>query len=338
MNAFTLPAGYSVRPPTLADVSATVAMFNAVAMELLGTPQFTEEEFAADWQEPGFELSTDARIILDRAGQVVASVDVVSPAPHVRNFLWGRVHPTARGRGLGTYLLQWAEARLRERLDDAPAGARITADCQIVADHQPAVDLLHDLGYQHIRSFYMMKTELTTTPPTPVWPAGLSLRTMRPGHDEEALYRATVDSFRDHWGFVEVPFEEGFELWQHSWQSKSDHDPTLFFLVVRQAERPAEEIVGYAMCDPQITDDPEMAWIRSLGVRRPWRRRGVALALLRHAFGEFHRRGIYKVGLGVDADNLTGALRLYERAGMYPIRQYNTYQKELRPGRDLTAQ
>jgi GNAT superfamily N-acetyltransferase len=75
-----------------------------------------------------------------------------------------------------------------------------------------------------------------------------------------------------------------------------------------------------------------------LGVRRPWRRRGLALALLHHTFGECYRRGLQKVALGVDASSLTGATRLYEKAGMHVFRQWNTYQKELRAGKDLTTQ
>ena len=81
-----------------------------------------------------------------------------------------------------------------------------------------------------------------------------------------------------------------------------------------------------------------MGWVNSLGVRRPWRRRGLALALLRHAFGVFYRRGKTKVGLGVDATSLTGATRLYEKAGMHVQRKSVTYEKVLREGRDLTTQ
>ena len=66
--------------------------------------------------------------------------------------------------------------------------------------------------------------------------------------------------------------------------------------------------------------------------------KGLALAILYHLFGEFYRRGIKRVGLGVDADSLTGATRLYEKAGMHTFRQYNAYEKELRSGRDLTTQ
>jgi len=85
-------------------------------------------------------------------------------------------------------------------------------------------------------------------------------------------------------------------------------------------------------------EDADLGYVHTLGVLRPWRRRGIALALLHHAFGELQRRGKKRVGLGVDAASLTGATRLYERAGMRPVRQSDLYEKELRPGRDLTTQ
>jgi ribosomal protein S18 acetylase RimI-like enzyme len=81
-----------------------------------------------------------------------------------------------------------------------------------------------------------------------------------------------------------------------------------------------------------------MGWVGSLGVLRPWRKRGLGLALLRHSFNEFYRRGKRKVGLGVDAQNLTGALRLYENAGMHVHKAFDQYEKELRPGQELSVQ
>jgi ribosomal protein S18 acetylase RimI-like enzyme len=76
-------------------------------------------------------------------------------------------------------------------------------------------------------------------------------------------------------------------------------------------------------------------WIGTLGVRRPWRKRGLGEALLLHSFGEFYRRGTKTVGLGVDAQNPTGATRLYQKAGMYPASEFVIYEKELRPGREI---
>lgn len=80
-----------------------------------------------------------------------------------------------------------------------------------------------------------------------------------------------------------------------------------------------------------------MGYVHTLGVRRDWRRRGIALALLRHSFGKFYRRGVCKVSLHVDAKSLTGATRLYEKAGMHVDRQSHHYEKELRPGKDLST-
>jgi mycothiol synthase len=70
-------------------------------------------------------------------------------------------------------------------------------------------------------------------------------------------------------------------------------------------------------------------WIGAIGVLRPWRQRGLGLALLRHAFGEFYRRGQPRAGLGVDAQNPTGATRLYERAGMHVAYEAVAFKKEV---------
>jgi ribosomal protein S18 acetylase RimI-like enzyme len=99
-----------------------------------------------------------------------------------------------------------------------------------------------------------------------------------------------------------------------------------------------DEVAGISLCPPHSIDDSEVGWVGTLGVRRPWRKRGLGLALLRHSFNEFYRRGKRKVGLGVDAENLTGALRLYENAGMHVEQAFDQYEKELRPGREISVQ
>lgn len=332
LQAQLLP-GYILRPPTLADVPATAALLNANSLAFVGTPSFTEEELAADWQEPGFSLTTDSRVVATSDGQIAGMIDSFCRPPYVRYNSWGRVHPAHFGLGVGTVLTEWAEGRARQRMAAAPPDARVTVRCQNSANDQAAASLLKQLGYQHVRSTYTMQIELTEPPPAPVWPTGVTLRTMIPNQDEAALYRAKEEAFRDHWGHVETPFEEGFPLWLHHLHNNPDHDPACYFIAMD-----GTAIAGYALCVPKIVDDPEMAWVDNLGVRRPWRRQGIALALLYHLFGEFYGRGRKRVGLGVDADSLTGATRLYEKAGMRIQRQYNNYEKELRPGRDLTTQ
>ena len=101
----------------------------------------------------------------------------------------------------------------------------------------------------------------------------------------------------------------------------SDFDPTLWFVV-----KDAGEIAGFSLCWANRFGGPHVGLI---GVRGPWRRRGLGLALLHHSFGEFHRRGERRVGLGVDAENATGATLLYERAGMHVHAEEVVYEKEL---------
>ena len=78
-----------------------------------------------------------------------------------------------------------------------------------------------------------------------------------------------------------------------------------------------------------------MGWVNQLCVRKPWRRKGLGMALLLTSFNEFYRRGKKRAGLGVDATSLTHATRLYEKAGMHVTGKYDTYELELRPGKDL---
>ena len=103
-------------------------------------------------------------------------------------------------------------------------------------------------------------------------------------------------------------------------------DPSLWFLALE-----GDEIAGITLCKTLAGE----GWVDVVGVRRPWRNRGLGLALLRHAFTEYHRRGTHKVGLSVDAESITGAPRLYGRAGMRVRESYIIHLKELRPGVDL---
>jgi ribosomal protein S18 acetylase RimI-like enzyme len=97
-----------------------------------------------------------------------------------------------------------------------------------------------------------------------------------------------------------------------------------------------DTIAGLSTCAPRTDDDPDRGWVHTLGVLRDYRRRGIALALLQHSFGVFYKMGKPRAGLGVDGQNLTGATRLYEKAGMHIELQEDTYELELRPGDELS--
>ncbi len=285
-----------------------------------------------DWQHPHFVLEDDARIVIAPGGDMVAYVDVWDPEPHVRMYGMGRVHPRFKGRGIGTVLSNWVAGRGRQSVTRAPMEARVVLLQSVLNSDLDSQRLLRQQGYRRVRFFNRMVIEMESPPPEPRVPNGISIRLFRRGQEEPAVVRAVRDAFQDHWGHVESPFEEELKGWLHWMDNDPDFDPSLWFVATDGGE-----IAGVSLCNPKSTEDPDSGWVNTLGVRRPWRRRGLALALLQHSFGEFYRRGQRRVALGVDADSLTGATRLYERAGMYVQRRYASYELELRPGADLAT-
>jgi ribosomal protein S18 acetylase RimI-like enzyme len=154
-------------------------------------------------------------------------------------------------------------------------------------------------------------------------PAGIVLRGVDSEADERLVFEAVDEAFRDHWGYV----PKVFETWSARMKRHGFH-PDLW-LLARDGDEVAGALVG--------TIPPEMGgWINYVAVRRPWRRRGLGEAMLREVFRRYAARGSTPINLGVDATNPTGATRLYERAGMRVIREFVFYEKELRPGEELS--
>jgi len=328
-----VPESYSVRQAALGDVEQIVEVMNACSLEIVGVRTHTVEDQLADWQSPGFDPSRDARVVLSPEGRVVGCADVWDlDEPHVRIFSRGNVHPDHRDRGIGCSLLQWTQHRASESIRLAPAGARVTLSQSIFEQELQAQALLEDAGFSLSRVFSRMVIDMEDAPASPSWPDGVCVRGYRQD-DLEPTVRMVQTAFCDHWGHVDVPFEEELKQWRHWTTAYKDFDPGLWFLAV---DGSTGEIVGVVLGWPTTPEDPKMGWIEVVGVLRDWRGRGLGLALLRHAFGEFHRRGYRKVGLGVDAASLTGATRLYARAGMKPMRRKLNFEKELRSGEDLS--
>ena len=129
-----------------------------------------------------------------------------------------------------------------------------------------------------------------------------------------------MEAFADHWEYHREPFEQ----WREFTVRSRNFDPALWLVAWA-----GDDVAGYALNFPERAGDPGYGWVGTLGVRRPWRRKGVGEALLRRSFAALHARGIRKVRLSVDAESPTGATRLYERAGMTVLRRSNTWEREL---------
>jgi mycothiol synthase len=139
---------------------------------------------------------------------------------------------------------------------------------------------------------------------------------MRPGVDDEAVYRTVVTSFRDHWGTAPLVFPE----WRRLRMGSRHFDPALWLLAWA-----GDVVIGVSL---NMDEDGE-AWVQTLGVLREGRGRGIGRALLIASFRAFHERGHRQVMLGVDAESLTGATRLYESVGMTVERRYDHWEREI---------
>ena len=317
--------GLVVRAPTAGDAQGVADLVVAYDMDAYGSADYTVADLRDEWGQPGFVLRTDATIVATPAGQIVGYAALQEHGQHARLAGDGYVHPAYRGRGIGTSLVRWAERRAQDVMVLAPAESRVTLDQRTAATDAAAAALFAREGYTHVRTFWHMAIRLKA-PAAPIWPEGIVVRPFVAGQDEFAAYTAAEEAFEDHWGHVAIPFEE----WRASRLGHEGFDPSLVFLAWDGGE-----VAGAIRCRSRGEDGVETGWVDNLAVRRPWRARGLGMALLLHAFAAFHRRGVSAVALGVDAASLTGATRLYERAGMHVERPFEVYQKTLREGAGL---
>lgn len=294
----------SERPFSAEDVPALAAFLAADEERLLGRPSRISEADLASWLHR-VDLPRHS-LLVERDGEIRALAWVDSHGPV-------GVGVIALGRdvedGLGDRLVGWSETLLRREPVERIHQIALAADTRLG-------ELLAAHGYRDVRRFWEMTIELDGEPPAPVLPAGMRIEAFdaaaaRPFHD------ALEEAFQDHWEHHSRSFEE----WWEEKRTASDFDPTLWFVVHDGAALAAT-----------VRNDPSRnggGWVAALGVRRAWRGRGLGRALLLHSFREFHRRGLTRVSLGVDAENPTGATRLYESVGMHVDLEQVVWEKAL---------
>lgn len=312
-----LPPGHHLRAARPDDLAGVTALIAAMDVAEYGGVETDEGTVAEEWARPRFDLATDAWVVQDADGAVVAYTDVWDADPHVDFSIDPYVLP-GRPRAIERTLLEVAEARAREHLPMVPPGSRPVMHTVRAGTDTEGRALLADLGWRHVRTFLRMGIDLPDDPPVPVWPAGTAPRTFRPGEDDVALHRVLEVAFADHFRAATVTLDEFREQLR-----VMAFAPALSFLA---------EDGGIPVGAVVTREEDGKGWIRELGVLPGARGRGLGLALLRHAFRLVRAAGHRRVELGVDAENASGATRLYERAGMVRTRHYDFFARSLTAG------
>lgn len=317
-----LDPSLTLRPASLADVNAVAKLTYEVA-KMEGDASFvmTAEELANAWRNEGFLVERDVFVVETLEGRVVGSEEFYNENGHCKLVADGCVHPEFRGLGIGTSLLEKMEVRAQAEMELAEPNTRVVIQSMINTRNEAGDPLLCAMGYSPIRYFWRMEIKLQEAPAAVTFPTGLELRPFIKDEHAVAVWQADNEAFRDHWDSHEFAYEK--------WSQKFDNpnfDPTLWMVVWD-----GDQIAGFSQNRFRMGS----GWVGTIGVRRPWRKMGLGIALLRHSFGEFYKRGTTTIGLGVDASNPTGATRLYQRAGMIIASEHLTYEKELRSGREV---
>ncbi len=325
--------GYINRPATLDDIPAITEAINHYTQALTNETYTTEQHLKNYLTTPGFDLRDSSRVVLASNDQLCGYAVVADfIAPHIRTHAWAFVPREEQGRGIGTALHRWMESRAREAIEKAPDGTRVCMIQSVYDADEPAMSLLESCGYSQSRHYWRMTIALSDSDPSPRWPSGISIETADLRKDLETPFRALNEAFRDHYGHIEGDLEERMEQQRHYLESDPDYTPELCFLAKAQ-----DQIAGVCLGYPKLGDNPAGGYIQSLGVLRPWRNKGLGLALLHHTFHTMRQLGKAKVALHVDSESLTGATRLYEKAGMKVDQLSHEYELELRPGTDLST-
>jgi mycothiol synthase len=303
-----LPAGYTYRPATPADGAACADLVIAVDVEEYGEPDYEEADVHESWARDRFDLARDTSLVHGPDGALVGYAQVWDKRPHELLHAELAVHPDAPD------LYPWLVAALSARAQEhAQESGRATAHPFGGAPNARRAAALRDAGYEVVRVFRRMTADLTQPPPPPPEAPGVTIRVATP--DELPTFHALyVASFADHFDFVAEPYD----AWRPRFVAEGTYYPAYWWLAEVDGT-PAGFLVGQR--------HEQDGWVKSLGVVPRARRRRAAAALLATAFDAFRRDGAPRVGLGVDSDNVTGAMAVYERAGMQADRRYDCYER-----------
>lgn len=289
-----------IREPKVDEAGQIAGLLNDHAQASFGETEIAEAE-VRHW----FTLPEIWIRVAERDGRLVGYLDAVP-----------------RGKDEATELdvrtLDPESAETLLRAGEERAGTPIVR--VVVQGDDPVLGkVVEASGWRPVRRSYQMRIELDNEPPEPSWPDGISVRQMQP-EDERRVFEANNAAFAEEWYFRPQPFEQ----WRDDNFGRENFDHSLSWLA-----EDGERLAGFSLNSWHFSGDPEFGWVGILGVAPESRRRGLGLALLHQSFREFRARGANRVGLGVDAENVTGAVRLYERAGMHVHRLNVTYEKAL---------
>ena len=236
--------------------------------------------------------------------------------------LWGKVAPDLRRRGIGTWLLAWSIDQVRRRAETEDPDGPVMLGAHAGEQEAGARAVYEAAGLRPVRHFFLMQREhLDEVAPLPL-PDRIEMRPVRPDQ-HRAIYDAGTEAFHDHW----EPHDHGEEGFRQTY-SQPDTNTDLW-AVAWDGDQVVGVVETWIWSEENRRLNVRRGWLEKISVRRPWRKRGVARALTAAAMIKLREAGMDEAMLGVDAQNPSGALGLYESLGFNVFRRSMAYRLPL---------
>ncbi len=324
----------TARPLSFEDAAEYARTATAIAKQAGTDERFDIDDTLLMWRDPRFDLGKFSLGMFSDCGILAAYVIIWSRSETpVRPWVdWG-VHPDFHNQNLSGALFDWADKQADEIIKRCPPEARVRLQTGTPAGYSFAEAALEQAGYLPNRTYYEMRITMARRPQAPDFPAGIALQPYRHEEDLPLFVDVFRNSFSDHYGYIEEPFDKDVAEFRRWFNTDKNFDPGLVLLAVDERARLG---AGCLLALKENSRYPGIGLVDIVGVRRGYRRRGLAQAMLCHSFAAYWDRGMTTVSLSVDGESLTNAVALYEKVGMHVHQSFISYEKTLREGVELT--
>ena len=284
----------------------------------------TISELQQEFNQPSLDVARDIRLWEDAEGKLIAfaQLSISEPGEVIDGWLWFRVRPDARSGDVEAATVAWGETRMREVVQEL--GARVKLRSWVRAENADRISVLTSCGFKPDRYFCRLARSLSEPIPEPQFPEGFLLRQVSCEQDAEAWVEMFNQSFIDHWNHHDLTVKKF-----NYYSAKPDYRNDLDLIAVAGDGT----FVAFCYCEinPEENDRTgrNEGWIGVLGTRRGFRKIGLGRAMLLAGLHRLKAADVETAILGVDADNPSGAMKLYESVGFHNIRNSISYIKDV---------
>ena len=239
--------------------------------------------------------------------------------------LFTNMTPDQRGKGIRRAMLRWLETRARAVSDGNPTKSAEFLQSWASEHEHDAKGLLESEGYETVRWEYEMVRSLTDPIHSAPLPEGIEIRPVTDA-DAEKIFAAASEAFADHWGVTSWFDADSLKEWREgpTW------NPALW-KIAWDGDRVVGTVLNFVDEKENVEYARKRGYTEAICVLKPWRGRGVAKALITESMRMHKGMGMTETAHGVDTQNPTGALQLYEGLGYRPRKTHLTFRKPLRP-------